>query len=82
MVGEAAPFREAIAAAGVRDIESDADSLRFALDDQAATMPRVVSALVAAGAQVVEVTTEDAPLEDVYFTIVEQADAAGDGTAR
>jgi ABC-2 type transport system ATP-binding protein len=82
VVGEAAPFREAMASAGVREIESDADSLRFALDDQAATMPQVVRALVAAGAQVVEVTTEDAPLEDVYLTIVEQADAAVNGSAR
>ena len=46
-------------------------SLRFALDDQKAAMPDVVRALVEAGAPVLEVTAEDAPLEDVYFTLVE-----------
>ncbi len=39
-------------------------------------MPDVVRALVAAGAGVVEVTTEDAPLEDVYFTLVEGGEPA------
>ena len=81
VVGDPAMFRNAIASAGGRDVEVDADALRFALDDQAETMPAVVRALVAAGAQVLEVTTEDAPLEDVYFTIVERADGAqGGGT--
>jgi ABC-2 type transport system ATP-binding protein len=80
VAGNARAFRDAIASAGGRDVEADADSLRFALDDQAVTMPAVVRALVAAGAQVIEVTTEDAPLEDVYFTIVERADAAADGS--
>jgi ABC-2 type transport system ATP-binding protein len=80
VAGNAGAFRDAIASAGGRDVEADADSLRFALDDQAVTMPAVVRALVAAGAQVIEVTTEDAPLEDVYFTIVEGADAAADGS--
>ena len=79
VVGDAALYRDTLASAGCRDVEADADALRFALDDQAVTMPAVVRALVAAGAQVLEVTTEDAPLEDVYFTIVERADAAGDG---
>ena len=81
VAGDASPYRDAIASAGGRDVEVDARSLRFALDDQAVTMPAVVRALVAAGAEVIEVTTEDAPLEDVYFTIVERADAAEDGGA-
>ena len=38
-------------------------------------MPDVVRALVHAGASVLEVTTEDAPLEDVYFTLIESAGA-------
>ena len=37
-------------------------------------MPDVVRGLVAAGAGVLEVTTEDARLEDVYFTLVEGGD--------
>ena len=54
----------------------DRDSLRFALDGLTDAMPGVVRALVAAGAAVVEVTTENAPLEDVYFTLVEGSEAA------
>jgi ABC-2 type transport system ATP-binding protein len=82
VVGEATAFSDVIAGAGGRNVEADADSLRFALDDQAVTMPAVVRALVAAGAQVVEVTTEDAPLEDVYLTIVEGAEASDHGSHR
>jgi hypothetical protein len=40
-------------------------------------MPAVVRALVGAGADVIEATTEDAALEDVYFTLVEGARADG-----
>ena len=39
-------------------------------------MPEVVRRLVEAGAGLLEVTTEDAPLEDVYFTLVEGSDPA------
>jgi hypothetical protein len=41
-----------------------------------------VRALVGAGADVVQATTEDAALEDVYFTLVEGADEQGNGGAR
>ena len=80
VAGEAALFAGVIAASGARDVTSEGDSLRFALDDQPRTMPDIVRALVGAGAAVVEVTTEDAPLEDVYFTLVEGTEPAGSET--
>jgi ABC-2 type transport system ATP-binding protein len=76
-VDDARRFRDVVAAAGGRDVEVDGDALRFALDDVRGTMPAVVRALVGAGADVIEATTEDAALEDVYFTLVEGARADG-----
>ena len=67
---------QVIAASGGRDVVVEGNTLRFALDDLTQAMPGVVRALVTAGAAVVEVTTEDAPLEDVYFTLVEGSEPA------
>ena len=76
VAGEATAYAGVIAASGGRDVLVDRDSLRFVLDGLTEAMPGVVRALVAAGASVVEVTTENAPLEDVYFTLVEGSEAA------
>ena len=76
VAGEASAYAGVIAASGGRDVMVDRDSLRFELDGLTEAMPGVVRALVAAGAAVVEVTTENAPLEDVYFTLVEGSEAA------
>ena len=76
VAGEASAYAGVIAASGGRDVQVDRDSLRFELDGLTDAMPGVVRALVAAGAAVVEVTTENAPLEDVYFTLVEGSEAA------
>ncbi|MBK5296502.1 MAG: heme ABC exporter ATP-binding protein CcmA [Vicinamibacteria bacterium] len=76
VAGEASGYADVIAACGGRDVLVDGDSLRFALDELTHAMPGIVRALVAAGAAVVEVTTEDAPLEDVYFTLVEGSEPA------
>jgi len=76
VAGEASAYAGVIEASGGRDVVVDRDSLRFALDGLTEAMPGVVRALVAAGAPVVEVTTENAPLEDVYFTLVEGSEAA------
>ena len=67
--------RRVIAASGGREVVVEGNALRFALDELTQAMPGVVRALVMAGAAVVEVTTEDAPLEDVYFTLVEGSEA-------
>jgi len=71
VAADASPYAAVIVASGGRQVVVEGDSLRFALDDQKAAMPDVVRALVEAGAPVLEVTAEDAPLEDVYFTLVE-----------
>jgi ABC-2 type transport system ATP-binding protein len=76
VAGEASAYASVIAASGGRDVLVEGNSLRFALDEMTHVMPGVVRALVAAGAAVVEVTTENAPLEDVYFTLVEGSEAA------
>ena len=73
---EAPAYAQVIAAAGGRDVVVEGNTLRFALDDLTGAMPGVVRALVMSGAAVVEVTTEDAPLEDVYFTLVEGSEPA------
>ncbi len=70
LAGDASPYATVLASAGARDVVVEGGTARFALDDLAQTMPGIVRALVSAGADVVEVTTEDAPLEDVYFTLV------------
>ena len=76
VAGDASAYVAAIEASGGRDVVVDGGSLRFALDELPRAMPGVVRALVMAGAAVVEVTTEDAPLEDVYFTLVEGSEPA------
>jgi ABC-2 type transport system ATP-binding protein len=76
VAGEAPTYAGVIAASGGRDVVVEGNTLRFALDELSQAMPGVVRALVTAGAAVVEVTTEDAPLEDVYFTLVEGSEPA------
>ena len=76
LAGDASPYATVLASAGAREVVVEGGAARFALDDLAQTMPGIVRALVSAGADVVEVTTEDAPLEDVYFTLVGDDDAA------
>jgi ABC-2 type transport system ATP-binding protein len=68
--GDAARFSEVIARGGARDVEVDGHQLRFAVDDHDTAIPLIVAALVAAGAGVLEVASEDAPLEDVYLALV------------
>ncbi len=76
VAAEAPAYAQVIAASGGRDVVVEGNTLRFALDDLTRAMPGVVRALVMSGAAVVEVTTEDAPLEDVYFTLVEGSEPA------
>ena len=76
VAGEAASYASIITASGGREVTVNGSSLRFALDDLTHAMPEVVRRLVEAGAGLVEVTTEDAPLEDVYFTLVEGSEPA------
>jgi len=75
VLDDAQAYAGVIAASGGREVAVEGNALRFALDEMTRAMPGVVRALVMAGAAVVEVTTEDAPLEDVYFTLVEGSEA-------
>jgi ABC-2 type transport system ATP-binding protein len=68
--GDAAAFSSVIEREGAREVEAEGERLRFAVDDLRTAMPPIVSALVAAGAAVLEVTSEEAALEDVYLTLV------------
>jgi len=70
VAGDAGAYAGVVTDAGGTSVTADGESLRFALDDPRQVTPLVVAALVQAGAQVLEVTTEDAPLEEVYFTLI------------
>ena len=76
VAAEASAYAGTIASSGGRDVVVEGNTLRFALDNLTQAMPGIVRALVTAGAAVVEVTTEDAPLEDVYLTLVEGSEPA------
>ena len=81
VAGEAGQFRDLVAAAGAQAVEAEGESLRFGLDDLRTTMPAVVRALVGGGADVIEATTEDAALEDVYFSLIEGSSRSPEGEA-
>lgn len=68
--GDAARFSQVVERGGAREVEVDGQQLRFAVDDHDTAIPLIVAALVAAGAGVLEVTGEDAPLEDIYLALV------------
>ena len=63
-------FIDALRRAGFDDISSDNDSLSIAVDDPAAATPRIVRALVEAGAGIQTVNTEKVPLEQVYLRLL------------
>ncbi len=66
-----------------RDIQREDSALSLGLDDPNAMTPLVVSALVAAGAAILEVREERASLEEVYLDLIHTASddeaAAGSG---
>ena len=53
------------------DIRVDGHMLSIAVNDVERTAPRIVRALVDAGADVVSVTTDEAPLEEVYLRLMQ-----------
>jgi ABC-2 type transport system ATP-binding protein len=55
---------------GARDVQVNGERLSFSVSEARAAVPPIVAALVAAGAGVFEVSAEQAPLEDVYLTLV------------
>jgi ABC-2 type transport system ATP-binding protein len=71
LAGDAAPFTDAVRAAGARDVRADGPVLSLAADDPDGLAPSIVRALVAAGAEVRRVMPEEPPLEDVYLKLVD-----------
>ena len=69
----AALFIAALARIGFDDVSADGCRLSVAVDDAAAAAPPIVRALVEAGADVQAVTSEKAPLEQVYLRLLDQA---------
>ena len=61
---------EAAVRAGGRDLQLRGDGFSFEVDQAERDTPAVVRALVEAGAEIIAVTPEHAPLEDVYLTLI------------
>jgi ABC-2 type transport system ATP-binding protein len=75
VVREGGRLAAALLASG-REVTQDGERLTIRTDDPRHDAPDVVRALVAAGADIVSVTCDETPLEDVYLTLVEQGEAA------
>jgi ABC-2 type transport system ATP-binding protein len=69
--GRADRYVDALRAAGAADVRADGGTLSVALDAPV-TIPRLVRQLVEAGADVVSVSPEEAPLEDVYLRLLRE----------
>jgi ABC-2 type transport system ATP-binding protein len=65
-------FVDVIRQAGFSDISANDGSLSIAVDDATSAAPRIVRALVNAGADVQAVNTEKPPLEQVYLRLLDQ----------
>ncbi len=70
LAGPAAPFVDAVLAAGARGARADGDRLLVEIDDPDAATPAIVRALVEAGARIRSVVPDDASLEEVYLRVV------------
>ena len=71
--GDAARFAGALQPV-MTDVRADGHTLSVGVDDVESAAPGVVRALVRAGADVVSVIPEEAPLEDVYLRLLERDD--------
>jgi ABC-2 type transport system ATP-binding protein len=65
--------RDAATRAGGRDVQALDDGFSFEVDQVERDTPVVVRALVEAGAEIVAVTPEHAPLEDVYLMLLDDS---------
>jgi ABC-2 type transport system ATP-binding protein len=63
-------FIRVLADAGFDDVQANGHSLSIGVRDQASCSPVIVRHLVAAGAAVQSVVSEEAPLEDVYLRLL------------
>jgi ABC-2 type transport system ATP-binding protein len=71
----AAAFIPALKAVGFDDVRADGSTLSIAVSDAPLAAPAIVRSLVASGADIESVVSEDAPLEEVYLRLLE-GDAA------
>jgi ABC-2 type transport system ATP-binding protein len=69
--GEAAAFVPLLEREGATAIHADGKALTMAVEDPDGGTPRLVRALVEAGAAIREVTEENPPLEEVYLRLLE-----------
>jgi ABC-2 type transport system ATP-binding protein len=70
VAGSADRFAAALRGAGARDVRVDGGAISIA-ESAAAATPALVRALVDAGADIVSVTPEEQPLEEVYLRLLE-----------
>ena len=72
LAGDAARFADVLKTS-MKDVRSNGRTLSVGADDVQSAAPDVVRALVTAGADVVSVVPEEAPLEDVYLRLLGDA---------
>jgi len=72
----AGPFVQALASDGFTDVYADGSTLSIGVDEASAVAPRIVRRLVEAGADILSVVPEQAPLEEVYLRLLQD-----DGTS-
>ena len=70
--GAANRFEQVLRAAGIRDVRFDGNTMSIAVDAPDGQTPGLVRTLVQAGADIVSVTPEEQPLEDVYLRLLEE----------
>src|SRR5687767_10388972 len=70
--GPAARFAPIVRAAGAGDVRVDGSVISIASDGAAVATPSLVRAMVEAGADIMQVTEEEQPLEDVYLRLLEE----------
>jgi ABC-2 type transport system ATP-binding protein len=71
LAADAARFADTLKPA-MRDVRANGRTLSVGVDDVERAAPHVVRTLVTAGADVVSVIPEEAPLEDVYLRLLEK----------
>jgi ABC-2 type transport system ATP-binding protein len=70
--GPAAHWAEALRQSGRRDVEINGSVLSIAVKDGASEAPAIVRALVEAGAGIISVTPDEAPLEEIYLKLLSE----------
>jgi ABC-2 type transport system ATP-binding protein len=68
--GDATPFAGLLRQAGKHDVHAEGSVLSIVVSDHAAEAPDLVRSLVNAGADIVSVAPEEAPLEEVYLRLL------------